>query len=142
MKRRITSALLALALLLGLTPLFPLQTQAAEKSETTPTTASGTCGENLTWALDENGTLTISGHGAIDSHWSPMDVPWRDLRPLIKKAILEDGITNVAPYTFHCCENLESVSIPNSVTIIDESGFASCKSLKSISIPNTVTYIG
>lgn len=24
---------------------------------------SGTCGENLTWALDDNGTLTISGTG-------------------------------------------------------------------------------
>lgn len=142
MKRRITSTLLALALLLSLPPLFPLQTQAAEESETTPTTASGTCGENLTWTLDGNGTLTISGHGAIDSRWSPMDVPWRDVRPLIRKAILEDGITNVAPYTFHGCKNLESVSIPNSVTIIDESGFASCKSLKNISIPNNVTYIG
>ena len=27
--------------------------------------ASGTCGDNLTWTLDDAGTLTISGTGAF-----------------------------------------------------------------------------
>ena len=73
MKQRLTSTLLALALLLSLAPLFPLQTQAAEESETTPTTASGTCGENLTWELDEYGVLTISGKGAMNDYTVSQD---------------------------------------------------------------------
>ncbi|MGM9937109.1 MAG: hypothetical protein ACI38A_07170 [Candidatus Ornithomonoglobus sp.] len=29
-------------------------------------TASGTCGENLTWTLDSSGVLTISGEGGYE----------------------------------------------------------------------------
>ena len=29
---------------------------------------SGTCGYNLTWVLDDEGTLTISGTGEMTSH--------------------------------------------------------------------------
>ena len=29
-------------------------------------TAQGTCGENLNWTLDSDGTLTISGTGAMN----------------------------------------------------------------------------
>ena len=42
---------------------------------------------------------------------------------------------------YNCC-SLTSVSIPNSVTSIEESAFFSCGSLISVSIPNSVTSIG
>ena len=53
---RILAALLALALLLSCCPVLPLQVSAA---------SSGTCGANLTWTLDDAGTLTISGTGKM-----------------------------------------------------------------------------
>ena len=31
--------------------------------------ASGQCGENLTWQLDDGGTLTISGTGDMDDYY-------------------------------------------------------------------------
>ena len=35
---------------------------------------SGTCGDNLTWTLDDAGTLTISGTGKMTSHeWTADD---------------------------------------------------------------------
>ena len=33
----------------------------------TAETQSGTCGDNLTWTLDDNGVLTISGTGEMES---------------------------------------------------------------------------
>lgn len=40
------------------------------------------------------------------------------------------------------CENLQSVSLPNSLSQIGESAFAGCKNLKSVVIPVGVTHIG
>ncbi|MBR4723694.1 MAG: hypothetical protein IK072_03050, partial [Clostridia bacterium] len=30
--------------------------------------SNGTCGDNLTWTLDDNGRLTISGTGTMTDH--------------------------------------------------------------------------
>ena len=43
---------------------------------------------------------------------------------------------------FYDCEDLTSVTIPNSVTKIDQSAFLGCTDLESITIPNSVTVIG
>lgn len=42
---------------------------------------------------------------------------------------------------FEGCTNLTSVTLPNSVTLIDERAFYGCTSLTSINIPNNVTLI-
>jgi hypothetical protein len=38
--------------------------------------SSGKCGTNLTWTLDSNGTLTISGTGAMKNYENYFNVPW------------------------------------------------------------------
>ena len=40
------------------------------------------------------------------------------------------------------CKMLVSITIPNSVTIIEDSAFSDCTSLASVTIPNSVTIIG
>ena len=53
--RKIISVLLCVLMLASLLPM----------SAIADTTASGTCGANLTWTLDDSGTLTISGTGEM-----------------------------------------------------------------------------
>jgi hypothetical protein len=43
---------------------------------------------------------------------------------------------------FYACEFLTSVTIPNSVTTIEQDAFAACLALISVTIPNSVTTIG
>lgn len=51
-------------------------------------------------------------------------------------------VTMVCYGAFEDCTNLKSVTIPNSITSINQWAFTNCSSLTSIIIPNDVTYIG
>ena len=104
--------------------------------------ASGTCGENLTWNLS-NGTLTISGFGAMTDYSdnSSSRAPWDSSKSSIKSIVIEDGVTSIGDYAFQHCYNLTSISIPNSVTNIGDYAFQYSK-MTSITIPNSVIGIG
>ena len=51
-------------------------------------------------------------------------------------------ITGIYASAFENCDDLTSVTIPNSVTSIGDNAFSSCSGLTSITIPNSVTSIG
>ena len=97
---------------------------------------SGSCGDNVTYTLDTDGVLTISGSGAMTSR------PWGGNRDQIKKVIIENGVTNIVEDAFFQCSALTSVEIPNSVTSIGNQAFYKCTSLTSVEFPNGVTSIG
>ena len=103
--------------------------------------ASGTCGDNLTWKLDDEGTLTISGKGAM-TEWVNIDsAPWKTYSNTINKVVIQPGVTSIGKNAFSLCTNLESITIPKSVTSIGWGAFQECGSLKSITIPEGVTSI-
>ncbi len=129
----------------------PAETEAPEITEKptatdapteTPTLASGTCGDNVTWTLDEAGVLTISGTGDMEDYEVSSSVPWYGKRSSIKSVVLEEGVTSIGVYAFRTCISLESITIPDSVTSIGYRAFQYCKSLESIVIPDSVTSIG
>ena len=104
--------------------------------------ASGSCGENLTWTLDDTGVLTISGEGEMTNWSSEPDVSWSSQRENIKEILIENGVTNIGKYAFRNCSNLTSVQIPESVTSLGSQAFYGCRSLTSVTIPVRVTSIG
>ena len=112
---------------------------------------SGTCGDNLTWILDSEGTLTISGAGAMFDFESNGNggatyayncfTPWQSLYNKIKKVVICDGVTSIGNYSFCGCRNLSDVSLPNTLTHIGRFAFMHCGSLKVFNMPNSVTSI-
>ena len=126
--KRFLGTLLCLCMLLTLLPVNAL---AAE------TVSSGSCGSNLTWELDSDGTLTISGTGEMNYYYTP----WRANYSRIKKVILKNGVTSICREAFYGCNSLTSVTIPNSVTSIEREAFKWCNSLRSVKITNGVTSI-
>lgn len=137
MKSRMFCLMLAITFL---SLFFCLSASAAE------IISSGTCGangDNLTWTIDDEGTLTISGTGEMNQFECSSDnMPWSSKKPLIQNVIISYGITNIGNAAFYNCENLTAVVIPDTVTSIGDSAFYGCSQLTSITIPDTVDFIG
>ena len=139
MKKRIFSFVLAVLMIASLLPATALAADVV---------ASGTCGaegngSNLTWTLDSEGVLTISGSGDMYNYGSSdFSAPWDGSRSRVKSVVIADGVTSIGEYAFYYCKSLTSMTIPDSVTSISSSTFASCTSLTSVTIPNSVTSIG
>ena len=100
----------------------------------------GPCGENLTWELDKQGTLMISGTGAMTDfdYWEGS--PW--LGYAITRIVLADGVTRIGSYAFCDCYYVTEIIIPESVTEIGDGAFYGCNNLIGIIIPESVTSIG
>jgi len=132
--KRMLSFVIVLALLVSMIPFGAVPVWAA----------SGTCGDNLTWALDKDGTLTISGAGAMYDYYDKngAQAPWDVYEYQITNVIIEDGITTIGNYAFYLLRGLTTVEIGNSVTIIGDHAFANCYDLASVEIGNSVTTIG
>ena len=135
MKRSI-KRMLALALCLVLcATLLPGWASAAEIVD------SGTCGENLTWTLDSEGTLTISGTGEMEDYIRAKDVPWYNSTSEIIKVMINDGVKTVGRNAFTFCEFLTDVSLPRGLTKIGDSAFSYCEQLHTINIPDELIMI-
>ena len=83
--------------------------------------ASGTCGDNLTWKLSEDGQLTISGEGEMYDY--PDEAPWIDYVDVITHIIIEEGVTSIGTGAFFICWNTSEIFIPATVTKIDRGAF-------------------
>lgn len=109
------------------------------------TVASGDCGangDNVTWVIDSEGTLTISGIGAIKNYGDVGEAPWTmNYSPNIKSIVVDEGVTEIGNFAFSLCGNAETVTLPNSVKKIGIYAFANCEKLTSICVPEGVTEI-
>ena len=113
-----------------------------EPEQTKSTIASGNCGVNLIWELDDEGTLTISGSGSMDTY-SMGTAPWySEYRSAIKNIIINTDVNTIGKYAFYGCDCLANVTISYGVTNIDCYAFQNCSNLTRVNIPNSVTNIG
>lgn len=85
---------------------------------------SGSCGDNVTWELTSDGTLTISGTGAIASY--AFD------KASITSVVIEEGVTSIGDRAFEKCTGLTSVVIGEDVTAIGNNAFIGCTGLTEI----------
>lgn len=141
--KRIRKSICRLLVICMLVTMLPMSV-FAESSEI----ARGTCGDNLTWVLRQDGVLTISGEGTM-KNYSSGGAPWYVYRNDILQVVIEDGVTSIGKnafysdiYTYNSSYNsLTSVEIPDSVTSIGTYAFGHCTELCSVNIGNGVISI-
>ncbi len=76
--------------------------------------ASGECGaegDNFTWTLTDDGTLTISGEGAMADYFNVYgDAPWHVYQNSIRACTIADGVTSIGDYAFRFCLALTGIT--------------------------------
>ena len=100
---------------------------AGQKVENT-----GSCGENATFTLYENGVAVIEGTGTIS----------RTTLNDAKTVIVGEGITEITRRFFFAFKTLEEVQLPSTLQKIGDQAFKECYSLRSIWVPDGVNEIG
>lgn len=89
----------------------------------------------INWLYDNNGTLTLSGSGAMPSGViSSESIPWYGFKSRIKHVVIGNGITSICNKAFYECTQLQDVAIPNSIISIESEAFKKCSSLTTVSI--------
>ena len=128
MKKRLLSLLLALTLVLSLS----IPAYAAD------VTASGTSDDGLSWSLSSDGVLTISGKGAMKNYQNWVDTPWFNYSGSFSSVVIKNGVTHIGSRAFMYFSFTE-VTIADSVTSIGTAAFFNNNSLKHVTIPSSVT---
>lgn len=121
MKKKFIGAVLALCLVSAFMPCI----HAAEITD------SGSCGDNLTWTLDSEGTLTVSGSGEI------LEFDCSNDTLHFNKAVIENGVTGIGKLSFSECYDMTSIEISGSVTKIDKTAFLGCENLTNITVASS-----
>ena len=93
---------------------------------------SGQCGANLTWTLDADGALTVSGQGGMDDYNNASGAVWAQYREEIRFLRVEKGVSSIGASAFAGCGNLISITLPDSLQSIGMSAFANCAKVTDV----------
>jgi len=104
--------------------------------------ASGTCGDDLTWELDNSNVLTITGTGKMYDYTASSAPTWDQYKTDIVKVIINSGANSIGNNAFNGCTSLVSIDIPEGVESIGDSAFQDCTGLTAIELPTSVSSIG
>ena len=122
MKKRFLSLLLVLTMVLSLLPASVFAADIVDSGE------CGAEGSNVTWTLDSDGLLTISGSGKMEdfrfveyASWS--SCPWYERRDSIQSVRIRNGVTSIGTEAFRDCSGLTGITIPDGVTSIGYGAF-------------------
>ena len=98
--------------------------------------------DGLSWTIDEEGVLTISGEAEIADYIDASETPWFAYQEMVTSIVIEEGVTAIGDYAFCSMTNLESVEIASTVTRIGDRAFYDCTGLEELTIPAAVTELG
>jgi hypothetical protein len=134
-KRALTVSLASLMAISSALPVNMLTASAAAQS--------GSCGEDIYWAFNPNGELTIYGSGVMDN-FAQHKAPWKytyTFERAVKKVTILDGVTNISCNAFSNLPNLTTVTIPDSVEIIKDGAFGGSTNLENVFMTPTTRVI-
>lgn len=115
---KLISILLVMAMLLSMAPMTVLAATVEASGK------FGASGSNLTWSLDSDGVLTVSGSGAMEDFANVSKVPWYSKITKVKTVVIESGVTNIGKDAFYGVSSLVNATISDTVTSIGNRAFS------------------
>jgi len=113
---------------------------SAEPSSTPEIIDSGTCGDTVYWKLDSEGLLTIYGEGDMVANITNQ-YPFSNSQEKFKKAVIENGVTNVSDYIFSLNTSLTSLTVAGSVTTIGAQACILASNLSTVKLSQGIIRI-
>ena len=147
--KRTTSIILIIMMILA----FPLN---AYSSYLVDKGVCGMNGDNITWTLDSDGLLTISGTGEIPEFpgWDPSGVIVMDIQPGITsigkdacsgsgaiQVNIPEGVISIKDGAFDYSNSLTHIVIPNGVKTLGKYCFSRCQNLSRVELPSSLESI-
>lgn len=104
---------------------------------------TGDCGENVSWHYNvDSNTLTVSGSGDMTKYTTAASVPWYDYMSEIKSIVISDNIGYLSSYAFYNAVNVESVTMPLSVSApLGQTTWYGCSNIKKIKLTYGTGYM-
>ena len=102
----------------------------------------GSCGEKLTWTLNEAGLLKISGTGKMKNYSFSKSIPWYEYIDQIKQVVIEKGVTSIGNFAFYGLNGITEISLPKGMEIIGDYAFKGCTALEKAELPKNLWKIG
>ncbi len=128
--------------------------------------AGGKVTDTINWEFYPDGTLSITGSGAMANYTNYNQQPWAAVRSKIEKIVIGKDITSVGNYTF-CytqkvteivfeegsaiksigvlsffnCPKVKEIVLPETVESISAYAFGDCFALETLYVPQGVTFI-
>ncbi|MCR5485027.1 MAG: leucine-rich repeat protein [Clostridiales bacterium] len=96
---------------------------------------SGKCGASLTWTLDSEGLLKITGEGPM----SYVDSPWAG-SSMVKTLDIASGVTSIAKNAFKNCTEITEITINENIESIGSGAFAGCTGITEINVASGNEY--
>ena len=118
---------------------------------------SGYCGDNMAYALDSEGVLTISGSGSMNDYGKDKisvngvyvtNAPWRNEYLNINKIVIKGSVEEIGNYAFYSCYPIEELDLSGNTGLKSIGDYAfdtavtGIDGIKTLNLPNTVSYIG
>lgn len=101
--------------------------------------ASGSCGDQLSYAYYADGSLTITGEGDM-YHYSKKAAPWQEVIDQITQVNIGAGVTSIGDGAFAGAENLKNVTVSDfgedQTFVVGKNAFADCDALSEVSLPD------
>ena len=126
------------AALVSLVSNFGSITQIKFTIDPNTSTPANSCGDGLTWAVND-GVLTISyddvGTGSMDNYEDYLSTPWRN--ETFSSVVLPEGLISIGQNAFADIQSFSQITLPSTLQYILMNAFTGC-GLTSVTIPANV----
>ena len=102
--------------------------------------AEGSCTDTIRWRIDGDGTLTLSGTGAVpDFEKGAGNQPWAPYRQSVTALFVDAGISRVGDRALQSFTVLESAVFAGDSVVVGEWAFQNCYALTRVELPQNAS---
>ena len=103
--------------------------------------ASGSCGTDVSWTVNDESLMRISGMGSIEEYYRLPFVPWGKYAGSVRTIVIGDGVAYNGGYAFYEMRNVEKMYIGSGTAVLKEGILGTPDSLKAVYLSKGISLI-